>query len=158
MLLANFAHADNDFSFSMGTGFPYFGSAEVSMAAGGGDQRWFGHYKVGIDDDGFALGFEQALDNEKKHALGVMFGAIGLKNNDSDCHSGDEEPNIGALGCFLGAAFDWETVNGVGASYGYYFNGLNEAGWRVRLEAGYGKGSETDINYTSGNMIVSYQF
>jgi len=159
LFVANSAHAnDNDFSFTLGTGFPYVGSAEVSMAAGEGKQRWFGHYKVGPDDDGFAVGFEQALDSDNNHAVGVMYGALGLKNDDSDCPSDTDLSFSGALGCALSAAFDWETVNGLGVSYSYYFNGLNEAGWRVRLEAGKGKGRNTDKSYTSGNMIVSYQF
>ena len=54
--------------------------------------------------------------------------------------------------------FDDETLNGAGLSYSYYFNGINNPGWRLRLEAGYGKASHSKEERGAGGIIISYQF
>jgi hypothetical protein len=153
--------APNDVSFTLGTGFPYVGSLEASMPAFEGNQRWFANYKIGLDD-GFSLGFEHALDDDKHHAIGVMYGALGIRNDDTDCPESEEntvESFFGVIiGCSLAAAFDWETINGVGLSYSYNVSGLNNAGWRFRVEGGSGKGAVSDKTHSSASFIASYQF
>jgi len=162
LLIPSQANAtDNDVSFTLGTGFPYLGNLEVSMPAFEGNQRWFANYKVGVDD-GFSLGFEHALDDDKHHAIGVMYGALGVINDDSDCPDSEKDNGESffgvVIGCALAAAFDWETVNGVGLSYSYNVNGLNNIGWRFRIEGGSGKGIESKKTSSSASFIASYQF
>ena len=54
--------------------------------------------------------------------------------------------------------FDTETTNGVGVSYSYLFSGLNEGGWRVRFELGYGEGSNSNEKRADGGVSISYEF
>ena len=61
LLGPTFASA-NDISFSIGGGYPYFVIPEVSVASADLSQRWYGNYKIGLDD-GFAVGFEQAISD-----------------------------------------------------------------------------------------------
>lgn len=157
----------NDVGFSVGTGYPYVGSLELSLPANEGKQRWFANYKMGLDD-GFSLGFEQGYGNELNHALGGLVGAVGIYKGDDNCtatntNNGDLVESITesfaqSLGCALSAAFNDETLNGVGLSYSYYVNGINKSGWRFKLEAGYGKASNSGDKLGTGGLIVSYQF
>lgn len=157
----------NDVGFSVGSGYPYFGSLELSLPADDGKQRWFANYKMGLDD-GFSLGFEQGYGNGLNHAFGGLVGAVGVYKGDDNCRVKDTSDGdlvefisdsfAQSFGCALSAAFDDETLNGVGVSYSYYFNGLNNSGWRLRLEAGYGKASDSGEKRGTGGMIVSYQF
>lgn len=151
----------NDLSFTTGVGYPYFVTLEGSMAANNDQDRWYLNYNMGLDD-GFALGFERGYGEGNNHAFGGFVGAVGMYNGD-DCVVDKDEDNIGALfgqtlGCALAEAFDDETLNGAGLSYSYYFSSINQSGWRVRLQAGYGKASKSDEKRGAGTIMVSYQF
>ncbi len=160
LLTSNSATA-NEFGFSVGAGYPYFAALEGSMATQDKSQRWFANYKMGLDD-GFSAGFEQGYGNNLNHAFGGFVGAVGIYKGD-DCEPKTDASNIGEafgsiFGCALKEAFDDETLNGAGLSYSYYFNGINNAGWRLRLEAGYGKASHSKEERAAGGLTISYQF
>lgn len=154
-------------SFSIGGGLPFLLTPEVSYASPASGSRWYANYKMGLDD-GFSAGYEKALDRDNKHALGIVVGAFAVRDDDRPCEVADNnEDNLAsqigfeigsALGCALSKAFDDETINGIGLTYSYQFNGLNEAGWRVRFELGHGEGARSKENSTSGGFIASYQF
>jgi hypothetical protein len=148
-------------SFSIGGGYPFFVVPEVSLASNEGEQRWFANYKMGLDD-GFSIGFEQGID-DNKHAVGVVAGALGVQDNNRSCSNNDLDENIGSevgnqIGCAIAKAFNDKTTNGVGLSYSYNFNGLNNVGMRIRVEFGYGKASDSNEKRTDGGITISYQF
>jgi len=154
LTLCAFSSHANDVNFSIGGGYPYFVIPEVSLSANEGTQRWYANYKLGLDD-GFSLGFEHALTADKKHALGIVVGALGVQENSDEC----EDDSIGSvIGCSFSDIFDDETTNGLGVSYSYLFSGLNESGWRVRFELGYGEGSVSEEKRADGGLSVSYEF
>jgi hypothetical protein len=123
---------------------------------------------MGLVDDGFSLGFEQGYGNELNHAFGGLVGAVGIYKGDDNCtatnsNNGDliefiSESFAQSLNCALSAAFNDETLNGVGVSYSYYINGINKSGWYFRLEAGYGKASNSGEKRVTGGVVASYQF
>jgi len=166
ILAANNAHATG-IDFTLATGFPFVAVVEGSMPSDNNNRRWFANYKVGLDD-GFSVGVEQVVGQGNTHAVGVVVGALGMHSNKRDCQqssetSGDLTTDLvdGVLGqvfCAIGNAFSDETTNGLGLSYSYHFNGLNNAGWRIRLEGGYGKGSRSDKKRGDGSVMISYQF
>lgn len=159
--LCAFSSHANDVNFSIGGGYPYFVIPEVSLSANEGTQRWYANYKLGLND-GFSLGFEHALTANKKHALGLVIGAIGIRDDERECVKTDDDSISGELGNIIGCAitdaFDYETTNGAGVSYSYLFRGLNEGGWRVRFELGYGEGSDSNEKRADGGISVSYEF
>tara|TARA_B110001452_G_C15072362_1_gene374290 strand:- start:49 stop:573 length:525 start_codon:yes stop_codon:yes gene_type:complete len=160
LLSINSAKA-NDFSFSVGSGYPYFATLEGSMATSDKSQRWFANYKMALDD-GFSAGFEQGYGDSLNHAFGGFVGAVGIYHGD-DCKVRDDHNDIGeaignAIGCTLKIIFDDETLNGAGLSYSYYFKGINNPGWRLRFEAGYGKASHSKEERGAGGITISYQF
>ncbi|WKE66328.1 hypothetical protein PVT67_03495 [Gallaecimonas kandeliae] len=161
LLLASQAGKAAEFHFSIGGGFPYLAVPEVSLA-NGDSQRWYANYKLGVDD-GFSLGFEQGLGEDDHHALGLFAGAVGIRHNDPDIckepSSGDLGQDLGnALSCAYASGFSWETVNGVGLSYSYNRHGLNQRGFRIRFEFGYGEGHRSHNKKAAGNLMFSYQF
>ena len=157
----------SELSFTFGGGYPFIAIPEVSIASNDNSQRWFANYKVGLDD-GFSLGFEQALSTDYKHSFGVLIGAVGARNINKPCtyidnNTGDLAEDIGnalgqAIGCALAGAFGDKTTNGVGVSYHYNFSGLNNRGWKLNFELGYGKVSGFDNKRTDGGVSISYQF
>ena len=146
----------NDIDLTTGSGYPFLLIAEASIATGDRQQRWFGNYKIGFDD-GFSLGFEQGLGAENKHAIGLFVGALGVSDPDS-CSNEDDEFAVVSLGCIIEEIYDDETTNGVGVSYSYNFNGLNNRGARIRFELGYGEGVDSGEERSDGGIIVSFQF
>ena len=146
----------NEIDFSIGSGYPFLLVAEVSVAAGDRQQRWYGNYKLGLDD-GFSLGFEQGLGTDKKHAIGLLVGALGVSDPDS-CSNEDDEFSVVSLGCIIEEIYDDETTNGVGVSYSYNFNGLNNQGARIRFELGYGEGVDSGEERSNGGVNYSFQF
>ncbi|MEH6395330.1 hypothetical protein [Pseudoalteromonas sp.] len=161
LTLCTFSVSANDVSFSIGGGYPYFVIPEVSLSANEGTQRWYANYKLGLND-GFSLGFEHALTANKKHALGLVIGAIGIRDDERECVKTDDDSISGEvgniIGCAITDAFDYETTNGAGVSYSYLFRGLNEGGWRVRFELGYGEGIDSNEKRADGGISVSYEF
>jgi len=157
-LVANNAYSAD---FTLGVGAPFFVVPEVSIASEDEKKRWFVNYKMGLDD-GFSLGYEQGIDSDSNHALGAFIGALGVQDKNSACpneKSGDLAENLGsAIGCTLLIVFDEETTNGLGLSYSYNFNGLNQSGMRLRFELGYGEGSISHEKRVDGGFVVSYQF
>ncbi|MGS0534883.1 hypothetical protein [Pseudoalteromonas sp. SaAl2] len=150
----------NDVSFSIGGGYPYFVVPEVSLSTNEGNQRWYANYKIGLDD-GFSIGVEHAISDNKKHAVGLVVGALGIQDNEDECRTDDESlsGSIGSIfGCALSEVFDEETTNGIGVSYSYLFRGLNEPGWRMRLDLGYGEGRDSNEKRPDAGITFSYQF
>jgi hypothetical protein len=160
----------NEINFSIGGGYPFFVVPEVSLSSDDNQQRWYANYKMGLDD-GFSIGFEQAIDNTNKHAIGILAGAIGAREDKTPCPNTDKENNtdttpddvfveaIGsAIGCSLGKIFDEETTNGLALSYSYNFNGLNNSGMRLRVELGYGEGHHSKEKRVDGGIALSYHF
>lgn len=152
---------------SIGGGYPFFVIPEMSIATDDAQRRWFANYKMGLDD-GFSIGVEQGLDEKNTHAVGMMIGALGVRDDKRPCpaqnnNSGDVLEEIGntfahTLGCAIGEAFDDKSTDGIGVSYSYNFNGLNNAGMRIRVELGYGKASGSDEKRADGGIVFSYQF
>lgn len=142
----------NELSFTLGSGYPFFVVPEVSLASADNTQRWHINYKAGLED-GFTLGYEQAVFANKHHALGAVVGAIGIHDQDTSC---DTEQSFGS--CIVSIIFDEETVNGAAFTYGYYFSGLNSSGWHLKFEAGYGEGSQSKQKRASASIRLSYQF
>lgn len=147
--------------FSIGGGWPFLVVPEVSIASDDTTQRGYINYKMGLDD-GFALGFEQGLDQENHHAIGAFVGALGVQDKNTACpeeQSDDLVESLGSVfGCSLLIIFDEETTNGLGLSYSYNANGLNNAGLRIRFELGYGEGSSSHEKRVDGGFVISYQF
>jgi hypothetical protein len=148
--------------FSIGGGYPFFVVPEVSFASSAGDQRWFANYKIGLDD-GFSVGFDQGVGADNKHVIGGVIGALGTRDDKRPCGNGDSVEDIGsvignAIGCAFSKAFDEETTNGIGLSYSYHFNGLNNVGMRIRFELGYGEAADSNEKRADGGVIISYQF
>ncbi|MBH0058504.1 hypothetical protein I6F65_16240 [Pseudoalteromonas sp. SWXJZ94C] len=158
--IASYSSAANEVSFSIGGGYPYLVIPEVSLSANDDTQRWYANYKLGLDD-GFSAGFEQAVSDNKKHAFGALVGAIGARDTDQKCESltNDVATDFAnTLGCVIGGIFDEETTNGIGLTYSYSFNGLNSAGFRLELDVGYGKASDSNEKRADGGISVSYEF
>ena len=61
--------------FLLGGGYPYLVIPEVSLSANDDTQRWYANYKLGLDD-GFSAGFEQAVSDNKKHALARLWALL----------------------------------------------------------------------------------
>lgn len=154
--LLSFSAPANNSDFTFGSGYPYLFVAEVSVASNENQQRWFANYKLGFDD-GFSLGVEHGLGEEKKHAIGLFVGALGVSDADS-CEVNNDPFGAVTLGCAFVEIFDDETTNGVGLSYTFNFNGLNNPGGRIRLEYGYGEGVDSGKERSDGNLTYSYQF
>lgn len=142
----------NEFSFSIGAGYPFIVVPEVALSSADNTQRWHINYKAGLDD-GFSLGYEQAVFSSRYHALGAVVGAIGIREDDTPC---DTEQS--SVSCIVSNIFDEETINGAAFTYGYYFSGLNSSGWHVKFEAGYGEGSQSKEKRASASIRFSYQF
>ncbi|MBU3003167.1 hypothetical protein [Paraglaciecola arctica] len=160
----------NDVNFSIGGGYPFFVVPEISLASVDNQKRWYANYKIGFDD-GFSIGFEQAISNTNKHALGFIAGAIGAREDKTPCPNTDNESNtastpgddfveiIGsAIGCSLSKMFDEETTNGLALTYSYNFSGLNNAGMRIHVELGYGEGHHSKEKRADGGITLSYHF
>ncbi|WP_417761565.1 hypothetical protein [Shewanella sp.] len=153
--------------FSVTGGVPYVFIPEVSYSPNA-EQRWFAHYKLGLDD-GFSAGFEQAASANNRHALGIFGGALGVKSGHRYvCEEGNssgepadfDDELCSALARPFAEAFDHHTVNGVGLSYSYNRHGLSERGLRVRVEFGYGRIEDADFDKDgfTGGFSVGYQF
>lgn len=159
--------------FSLSTGLPYLVIPEMSYHPNQ-EQRWFVNYKWGLDY-GVSAGFEQAVSANKRHALGVLVGALGVLNGHKYGTCDDDAPTddgidgvIGdisnsvtcAIALSLTEALDNRTVNGLGVSYSYTGNGLGERGLRVKLEFGYGRIEDADFdkNGYTGGFSIGYQF
>jgi len=141
--------------FSLGGGYPFLLVPEASFRLGEGEKRLFINYKAGLDY-GFSVGFEQAFGNGDENAVGVLVGAIGVRDDKRLCET-DDFGSI--LGCALAEPFDDETTIGIGTSYSHNFSGINKEGWRViKFEVGYGKGRYSNEKRIDGGIILSYQF
>lgn len=144
--------------FTIGGGLPFLVIPEISIASENNEQRWFANYKMGLDD-GFSFGFEQGIDIENKHALGIFIGALGVKDDNRPClQRTDKNDPLKELGCAIFSVFDEETTNGLGLSYSYNFSGLNHSGMRIRFELGYGEGADSQEKRVDGGFSFSYQF
>ena len=158
-----FAGQSADINYSIGGGIPFFLVPEISLSSNDISQRWYANYKLSLDD-GFSVGFEQSISDNNKHAIGLLVGALGIQDDDRPCSVNNESDNnlandaINIFACSVGGLFDEETVNGVGGSYSYNFNGINQAGMRIRIELGYGEGSNSSEKNASGGLTFSYQF
>jgi len=109
------------------------------------------------------VGFEQAISDNNKHAIGLLVGALGNREVDTQCDESQNSDELtaafaNAIGCALAEAFDEETTNGIGLSYSYNFSGLNQDGWRLRFELGYGEASSDDNKRVDGGINLSYEF
>lgn len=129
---------------SVGGGWPFLAVPEISGSPWSSGNRLFANIKIG-QDQGFSAGFEQSIGKSNKHALGFIVGSIGVQNDNRNCR------------CFR-LLKDRETTEGYGLTYSYNFNGLNEKGIRLRLEAGHGEGSDSKEKRNDGSVILSYQF
>lgn len=155
LLLSSSVAAKSSWSAGLLTGVPFYLTPEVSYQATNSDTRYYGSIKLGFDS-GAAIGFERPFSANKKHAFGAFVGTLGIRDGDDDCtHDGDI---IDALACSIANVFDYERVDGIGLSYSYNFNQLNESGWYTRFEIGHGKGEESERNLTSGSFFIGYQF
>ncbi|GAA0299917.1 hypothetical protein GCM10009128_18630 [Psychrosphaera haliotis] len=157
----------NDWNFTLGSGYPYFATVGTNYELDD-SSNIFVNYKIGLDD-GFSIGYEKALENPN-HSVGGYIGAVGIKDN--KCENIDTTANnnnddfgtiIGvafsdALGCALSAVFGDETTQGAALFYGYSFNGLNQSGWKLRFEAGYGENKNREDNVGHLNFSARYQF
>ncbi len=141
-----------DLNFSMGGGYPFIAVPEVSITNTEQSSRLHLNYKAGLDD-GFSLGFEQAISKNNKHAVGVFIGAIGIHEENSPCSAQAQ-----AVDCLIDRLFDEEVTNGLGLSYGYYFGAINNQGWHLKLEAGYGEGQKSKVKRSDASIRISYQF
>lgn len=142
--------AAQEYDFSLGSGYPFFFNAEVSMPVQEDKGRAWLSYRASLDH-GAAIGYEYALDNQNQHAVGVIGGALGMKMKDCD---GDDN----TFGCALTAVFSDSAINGLGVTYSFSPYGLNNEGFKLRLEAGRGKISNRDGYYNGANLVLSYQF
>lgn len=155
--------ANEGMSFSLSSGAPFFLNPEVSYSSKHSETRYYGNLKLGLDN-GASLGFETSISESNQHALGAFIGSIGVHDGEDDCLDEQDDPNslgegLGQIiGCSLVDVFDWERVDGVGVTYSYNFNTLNQSSWFVRLEAGYGKGAESDRDLSSGALLIGYRF
>ncbi|NRA72694.1 MAG: hypothetical protein HRU24_16930 [Gammaproteobacteria bacterium] len=153
----------NNIDFTLGSGLPYVAIVEASVASNNNTQRWFGNYKIGLDD-GFSIGVEQAFGQGDNHAAGLIIGAFGVQTDPRPCEKSSESTDsltnalTNALGCVISLGFSEESTEGVALSYSYHFSGINQKGWKIRLEAGYGKGSRSGEKRGDGSFIVAYQF
>jgi len=166
LILSSYTVGAASVDFTLATGFPFVAVVEGSMPSDNNNRRWFANYKVGFND-GFSAGVEQVVGQGNTHAVGVVVGALGLKSKKRACHNSGETNGdlasgvgevVGQVFCAIGSAFNYETTDGLGLSYSYHFNGLNNSGWRIRLEGGYGKGSSSDKKRSDGSVMISYQF
>ncbi|USE71187.1 MULTISPECIES: hypothetical protein [Pseudoalteromonas] len=153
-LLISTASVANSVDFSAGTGYPFFGQIELSLPQADSNSRWYGNYLLGLDD-GFSVGYEKAVSENNKHALGVVLGALGARDAGPVCK---EEGTVCDIFEPLIDLFDSETTNGIGVSYSYYFTSINQPGWRVKLVAGYGESDRHNVERADGSLIFSYQF
>ncbi|MDA8621748.1 hypothetical protein N9L48_03785 [Psychrosphaera sp.] len=163
-----FAQAEqNDWNFTMGSGFPYFATVGTNYELDD-VSNIFVNYKIGLDD-GFSIGYEKALGN-RRHSIGGYVGAVGIKDDeceDIDTTEYSNSDDLGTiisapightLGCALSAAFGNESTQGLAVFYGYSSTGLNESGWKLRLEAGYGENKNRENNVGHLNFSARYQF
>ncbi|GEK09640.1 hypothetical protein [Pseudoalteromonas peptidolytica] len=154
-LFCSLSSLANPVEFSVGTGYPFFGQLEVSVPQAQNQSKWYGSYRIGLDD-GLLLGYERAVSANNKHAVGVVAGALGARDVGPACEEDDDvvcgifEPIINL--------FDDETTNGVGLSYSYYFSSINQRGWHVKFIAGYGESSDSNKKRADGSVAISYQF
>lgn len=163
LLTSATASANEDVKFSLSTGAPFLINAELSYKPQDSQVRYYGVLKSGsfFSDDGFAIGFETPFSNNNKHAFGAYFGSIGVVPGGDVCKETEnsDTPLAESIACILvAAAFDWERVDGIGVSYSYNFNELHNDSWFVRLEAGYGKGNESNNDDVTGGLLFGYRF
>ena len=157
----------DDWNFTLGSGYPYFATVGTNYELDD-SSNIFVNYKIGLDD-GFSVGYEKAL-KDPRQSVGGYIGAVGIKDDKCDSidttaidESNDlaviiSEPLSQTLGCALSIAFGNETTQGVAVFYGYSFNGLNQPGWKLRLEAGYGENKNREDNVGHLNFSARYQF
>jgi len=141
-------------SFSIGSGYPYFGNVE--LAGGDNQNRYFLQAKVSLAETGYTLGWDHSVSDDNKQSLGVVIGSVGIKDNTDNCS--EQSSNGDNPFCSLADILDDEDVRGVGLTYGYHFNGLNQSGFRVRLTLGYGESAQTHHKNTVGGVALQYQF
>jgi len=154
VLGVSFSTNASDVKFSVGTGYPFVGILEVSVPAMNDDQRLFANFKAGLDY-GFSVGFEQQLPGNHQ-TMGFTLGAIGSRDA-TNC-SDTTDTGTGEFICTLFEPLDSETTNGLGINYSYYFSGVHNSGFKIRIEGGYGQSSRANVNRFDGGIILSYQF
>ncbi|NKC21504.1 hypothetical protein [Pseudoalteromonas galatheae] len=154
-LVASTTTIANSVDFSVGTGYPFFGQVELSLPQTDSNSRWYGNYLIGLDD-GFSIGYERAVSDNNKHAVGLVLGALGARDAGPTCED-DDDITCGIFEPIIDL-FDEETTNGAGLSYSYHFSGINQSGWSIKLVGGYGESSDYHKKRVDGSLIVSYQF
>ncbi len=136
--------------FSLGGGYPFYLTPEISYGTNENNYRWYANYKKG-DLDGVSIGVERGYGAGNKHALGMLIGTIGLKDSNS-------YKIISANDGIVQVNNVNDKTQGVGLSYSYNFNGLNNTGLRVRFVIGYGEGEKSNDKAVDGGVNISYQF
>lgn len=141
-----------DFQFSIGAGYPFFIVPEVSLLTQDNRQKWTINYKAGLDD-GFSLAYERSVTDNNRHTIGLVAGTIGIIDDDNVCNELET-----AIACIIASAFDEQSVDGVAASYSYYFNDMSSQGAYIKMEAGWGESRDTDESETVASIRIGYQF
>lgn len=141
-----------DFQFSVGAGYPFFIVPEVAVLTRDNQQKWTLNYKAGLDD-GFSLAYEHSVAANNKHAIGLVGGTIGVIDDEPTCNELDT-----AVACIVASIFDEESVDGVAASYSYYFNNMSSSSTFMKVEAGWGKSRDTEQSETVASIRIGYQF
>lgn len=145
------ASASDSFNFQVATGFPFVSSVEASVPLQERNGRAYLNARLSIDA-GAALGYEYALDPQQQHALGAVIGSIGIRGKDCNQEDGFEQ-----VGCALTSLFR-SRVDGVGVTYSFNNSGLNQRGFRARIEAGRGEHRSSGTQQWVANLVIGYQF
>lgn len=146
-----------DFDLSLGFGAPYFLVTEISTVISD-DYRAYINYKMGLDN-GVSIGLEKAVINNS-HLIGLFAGAVGTKA--PDCNQNDTYTDFDdVIGDVVKCAFGvitQKTLNGVGVSYSYANNGINNSGFIIKFDVGTGTNSYTDSYQSTAGIALMYSF
>ncbi|MFT6529309.1 MAG: hypothetical protein ACJAZB_000952 [Psychrosphaera sp.] len=146
-----------DFDLSLGFGTPYFLLTEVSTVISD-DYRAYVNFKMGLDN-GVSIGLEKAVINDS-HLIGLFAGSVGTQA--PDCYENETYTDFdGALSDVVKCAFGviaQKTLNGVGVSYSYANNGINNSGFIIKFDLGTGTNSYTDGYQSSAGIALMYSF
>ncbi|MEP1447640.1 MAG: hypothetical protein ABJK37_16155 [Paraglaciecola sp.] len=152
--VAGISRAEESYDFTLGTGFPFVFTPELSITTQDNSYRYYLNGKVGVAN-GASLGFEHSVSENRRHAIGAFAGTVGLYEGES-CPESDSVAQ--GLACSIAKALDWEAIDGIGVSYSYNFQNMQGKGWKLRFEAGYGNGRNSGEKSSAGNVFIGYQF